>query len=453
MSASVSERLVAFIREQVAQGVPAPVLHEAKRLLINQLKASVGAVDHPAVGILNRWATREPAPTASARVLWLGNRAAPELAAAVNGALFEVLDFNETYIPCFMHAVSGVLPSVLAQAEVGGSSGKAVIEALALGIEVELACATILMPTGYYRGFIPGGITGAIGGAAACGLLMGLDDVQMRNGLGLAMNSGMGFYQSAGSMALPYVMAMTARQGLTIARLAQLGMDAPAQAFEGDKGMLSSYSDEPEAKIDGVLSTLGSAWRIMGQSYKTVPTETITHGPIECVLALRKRSNGRVPAQMTFGVEAIVVKIADERAERFGVPSSDLEARFDLRHCTAAAWERGRFTLAEMNRDAFTDPAILDLRARSHLVADPEHKTFDGASLTIDYTDGSQDRIVIPNFRGTPGNPMSDAELSDVFRISAEGVLPADRIDQVLDAAWSLDRSPNIQSLISSAVR
>ena len=88
----------------------------------------------------------------------------------VNGALFEVLDFNDTYIPCFMHAVSGVLPAVLAAAEAGGHGGKPMLTALALGIEVELACATILMPTGYYRGFVPGGLTGAIGGAAACAL-------------------------------------------------------------------------------------------------------------------------------------------------------------------------------------------------------------------------------------------------------------------------------------------
>jgi 2-methylcitrate dehydratase PrpD len=170
-------------------------------------------------------------------------------------------------------------------------------------------------------------------------------------------------------------------------------------------------------------------------------------------MALRARANGRVPAKMTFRVEAIVVKIADERAERFGAPSNDLEAKFDLRHCTAAAWVRGRFTLAEMKQAAFTDPAILDLRARTALIADPGQKTFDGAALTIDYTDGTSDEIFIPNFRGTPGNPMSDAELSDVFRLSAEGVLTAERTERVLDAAWALDIAPNIHTLISLAIR
>jgi 2-methylcitrate dehydratase PrpD len=246
-------------------------------------------------------------------------------------------------------------------------------------------------------------------------------------------------------------MAMTARSGLTIADLAARGLDAPAAAFEGDKGMLSSYSDEPADRIDAVLASLGQTWRIKGQSYKTIPTETITHGPVECVLALRARGRGRTPARMTFGVAAIVVKIADERAQRFGAPASELEAKFDLRHCAAAAWLRGRFTLAEMRAEAFTDPAVLGLRARIALEADPEQTTFDGAALRIDYEDGSSDEIFIPNFRGTPGNPMSDGELSDVFRLSAEGVLPPGRADAILEAAWGLDTAPDIHRLMALA--
>ena len=448
---SVCARLVAFARAQLQAGVPAHARHEANRLLVNQFKASVGAADHPAIRIIADWA--RGAGSGPATVLWLGDRLPAEHAAMVNAALFEVLDFNETYIPTFQHAVSGVLPAVLAAAERGGQPGAAVLDALALGIEIELACAAILMPTGYFRGFIPGGITGAIGGAAACAILDGLDDTQFRHALGLAMNSGMGFYQSAGSSALPYVMAATARNGLIACDLAARGLDAPDLSFEGDKAMLSAYSDEPAAKIETVLGALGQApWRIMGQSYKTVPTETITHGPIECTLALRAHAAGREPARMRFGVAAIVVKIADERAGRWGAPSTELEARFDLRHCAAAAWVRGRFTLAEMQHGATRDAAIAALRSRIELVSDPAQSSFEGATLHIDYADGSSDDIAIPTFRGTPGNPMTDAELSAVFRQSAESVLTSVQADAVLDAAWSLPFAPGIARLMAACV-
>ena len=447
--ASVSERLVAFVRRQRAGGVPAAATHEAKRLLINQLKASVGACDTPAVRILRDWAAQAGEGRGGATTLWFGDTMPAEQAAMVNAALFEVLDFNETYIPTFQHAVSGVLPAVLAEAESGGQSGRAVVEALALGIEVELACAAVLMPTAYFRGFVPGGITGAIGGAVACGLLLDLDDARMVSAIGLAMNSGLGQYQSAGSMALPYIMGMTARNGLAAARLAQRGLDAPRLAFEGDKAMLSAYSDEPADKIDGVLATLGETWRIGGQSYKTVPTETITHGPIECVLEMLERANGREVDAIRFGVEAIVVKIAEERAARWGIPSNPLEARFDLKHCAAAAWVRGRFTLAEMERPAFEDPAIRALRDRVELFHDPRHPTFDGCSCEVRFTDGSSETYDLPAFRGTPANPLSDDELSAVFRAAAGALISEAHKDAILDAAWGLDDAADIRSLMT----
>ena len=438
MTATVSERLVAFARRVQREGVPADASHEAQRLLINQLKASVGATDHVACATLRAYATSRGS-NAEASLLWFGDKASAEHAAIVNGALFEVLDFNDTYIPCFMHATSGVLPAALAMAEVEDCSGHELVEALAIAIEIELACATILMPTGYYRGFVPGGLVGGIGAAVACGLIAKLDDLQLRNALGLAMCSAFGTYESVGSSTLATIMGTTSRAGLVASQLAALGIDAPPTAFEGDKGMLASYSDEPAEKIETVLSTLGDRWRIHGQSYKTVPTETITHAPLDCLFALMPRANGRTMKRMAFGVEPIVVKIADERRARFGTLSSELQARFDTRFCAAAAWHRGRFGLAEMKEAAYTDPAILELRSRIDLIADPSFRTFDGASLTITYDDDTTDAIRVDDFLGSPGQRLSDDQLSAIFTTAATGMLPPQRIDEILDAAWHLD--------------
>jgi 2-methylcitrate dehydratase PrpD len=448
---SVSERLVAFARAQQAAGVPDKVLHEARRLVLNQMKASVSATGHAGVKILHQWATRETTSGPAAHILWFGTPASPAQASVVNGALFEALDFHDTYIPTFMHAVSAVLPAVLAQAEVEGKSGREFLTALALGLEIELAIATILMPTAYYRGFVPAGLVGGVGAAAACAILSGLDDARFRNAIGIAMCSAFGTYVSVGSMTLAYITGATARSGLTAFELAKLGMDAPRTGFEGDKGMLLSYSNESADKIEGVLDSLGATWRIFGQSYKTVPTETITHAPVEMVLELVKRANGRELRRMNFAVQPIVVEIADERRERFGLPDSENAARFDLRFCAAAAWVRKRFSFDEMQEPAYRDPAILDLRNRIDLTADPARKTFEGASLDAEFTDGSREFINVDYFLGTPNRPMTDEQLMQVFRTTAQGILPDGRADRIAEAIWSLDSAADLQSLVALA--
>lgn len=445
---SVSERLVDFAIGWKKRGVPQDIMHEAKRLLLNQLKASVGATGSDAVRILHE-AIPPPRPDqAPATVLWLGTKTTQEDAALVNGALFEVLDFHDTYIPCYMHATSAVLPAVIALAEECGCSGREAVEALALGMEIELAIATILMPTAYFRGYVPAGLTGGVGAAAACAILDGLNEDQMREALGIAMCTAFGLYVSVGSMTLSYITGATARSGLTACKLAKRGFDAPRTAFEGDKGMLFTHSDEEAKKIGEVLDTLGQTWRIHGQTYKVIPTETITHGPVELVLEVRPRANGRKVKSLEFAVCPIVKDICDERMARFGEPNSELTARFDTCFCAAAAWQRGRFTLDEMREPAYTDEEILDLRSRTRLVADQRRETFEGCSLTVTFTDGTAEKANVDAFLGSPGRRMADGQLSDLFRRSAAAHLPEGQAERILDAVWNLDKAGSVADLV-----
>jgi 2-methylcitrate dehydratase PrpD len=446
---TVSGRLVTFMRSAMAGALPDHVRHEAKRLMLNQLKASVGATDQAAITLLHDWAIEEAQGGTGAHVHWFGTDLPPALAALVNGALYEVLDFHDTYIPCFMHAVSGVLPAVLAQAEAARHSGRDVITALVIGLEVELAVATMLMPTGYYRGMVPAGLTGGVGAAAACAVLAGLDDAQMQHAIGTAMCTPAGIYEAAGSHTLSYITGLAARSGLNAVSLAKRGFTAPPTAFEGDQGMFKTHSDEDRAKIDGILDSLGYEWRILGQTYKVVPTETITHGPVECALAILPRANGRTVARMDLSVQAIVVSIVAGRRERFGRPQSVPQATFDLCHCVAAAWLRGRFTTAETAEPCYTDPAVIALSHRIFLTADPDRPTFEGCALTVTFTDGSSETHNVDHFLGTPGARVPDAQLTALLDQYAQGVLPAGRAAAIADAIWALHDAPDISGLIA----
>jgi len=445
---TVSGKLTTFMHRARAEGVAEPVRHEAKRLILNQLKASVGATGQQAVRLMLDWAMAEAQGGGGAHVHWFGTSLPPALAAMVNGALYEVLDFHDTYIPCFMHAVSGVLPAVFAEAEAGGHSGTAVVDALAIGLEVELAVATMLMPTGYYRGMVPAGLTGGVGAAAACALLRGLDASQTQHALGLAMCTPAGIYEAAGSHTLAWITGNAARTGLQAAALASRGFTAPPTAFEGDQGMFKTHSDEDRAKIDGILASLGTEWRIFGQTYKVVPTETITHGPVECALAILPRAGGRVVERIDIKVQEIVVTIVDGRRERFGRPSSTPQATFDLCHCVAAAWLRGQFTTAETSAPCYTDAEVIALSDRIKLTADPGRPTFEGCTMTVTFADGSSESHNVDYFLGTPNARVPDSTLIDLLEQYGAGVLPAGRAHAIADAVLTLDTAPDIHGLI-----
>lgn len=449
MNDAVSSQLYDFMAHWKKKGLPANACHEAKRLLLNQLKASVGASSSQAVKILHQGISEPLRNKPSAHVLWLGTKTTPEEASVINGALFEVLDFHDTYIPCYMHATSAVLPAVMALAEERESKGKDIIDALVLGIEVELAIASMLMPSAYFRGYVPAGLTGSVGAAAACCILTEASRKVTENALSIAMCTSFGLYVSVGSMTLPYITGATARSGLTSFYLAERGFDSALTAFEGDKGMFVTHSDEDPKKIRNIMSSLGQEWRIHGQTYKIVPTETITHGPIELVLELLERSKDREIQKIEFLVCPIVKEICDERMERFGEPNSELTARFDLCFCAAATWLRGKFTLSEMQKEAYSDQEILNLRKKIKLIPDQNRKTFEGCSATVHFTDGTKDYANIDAFLGTPENKVSDEKLSSLFRTYSKGLIHEKQVDLILESIWKLENAKNINELIS----
>lgn len=450
-AATVAGRLAAFLAEWRERGAPEEVRHEAKRLLLNQLKASVAATDHPAIVALRDWTLEAGATGRPAHVLWLGDTTTSEQAAALNSALFEVLDFNETHLGTYVHATSAVAPAVLAEAEVLGSPGALVVDALALGLEVDIVVASMLMPGAYVRGFTPGVLVGGVGAAAAVSVLRGFDLETTRNALAIAMVTATGPMEAIGSSAHPYAQGQAARAGVVACQLAARGIETAPTAFEGEKGMLSSHSGESPDRIDGILGRLGEVWEMRQTAYKRHPTETITQAPIDCTLAIRSRFEGSpLPEieRMSFLVEPIVSRISAERFARFGTPRNDLQARFDLRFCAASAWTRGRFTIAEMAEAAYTDPTILALRDRVDVDPD-ERYTINGSALEIRFADGHVETAEVEEFRGAASNPLTDDELADVFRAVAADVLPAGRAEQVLAAVWGLDRAAGVGQLVA----
>ena len=435
-SATVTGRLARFLSEARAQPLPEPVLHQTRRLLLNAAAASVAGHDHPAVRRLAAWATGG-VESGEARLLWLGDRTFGDRAALVNGAMLEALDFNETHLDAFVHPTAPVWPAVQATAEVSGTSLEWALSAAALGIEVELAIAMMLMPAHYDRGFNPAVAAGAIGAAAGCAVVLGLDAERMAHALGLASLGGAGPLEVLGTDVHPLRIGDAARSGFVAAALAQAGFCAPASAIEGEHGLLATVAEHDPTHTAAVLEDLGDDWRIVGPiAFKRYPTETISQAPLDCTLELRERTPAAKRTQLrslTFRVAPLVAEVNRGRRERFAVPADDQQARFDGSYCAAAAWCRGRFTVGELDTAVRSDPEVLAVRQAVTFVSDPA-LGMECASLEVTFADGSRDRSTTDAFMGSPANPMSDEDLFVKLADHAAGVIDVDRIEAISSA-------------------
>jgi 2-methylcitrate dehydratase len=115
-------------------GLPAEVVHECKRRVVDTVGCALGAFDEPPSRIARALAERASVPH-GARVLGTGQRALPELAAFANGVMARYLDGNDVFPGGGGHP-SDVISAVLAAADLAGADGPAVITGIVLGYEI-----------------------------------------------------------------------------------------------------------------------------------------------------------------------------------------------------------------------------------------------------------------------------------------------------------------------------
>src|SRR5262245_56151472 len=131
----VTQRLARFVAAHPSRGWNDAVEHEAQRTLFNWLGCAIGAARHEAAtAVLAAIEALQPAPQAT--VLGHSKRVDMANAALVNGITSHVFDFDDTHLKTILHPAAPVASALLALAEVRAAPGRAVLDALVLGVDV-----------------------------------------------------------------------------------------------------------------------------------------------------------------------------------------------------------------------------------------------------------------------------------------------------------------------------
>ena len=118
---SVADTLAAFVAGTTFDDLPADVVHESKRILVDSLGCAVAGIDDMKGRIAVEFAGMLGGVDETATIFGSARRSSVFGAAFANGELINALDFDAVLPPG--HVSPYVLPGALAVAEADGVSG------------------------------------------------------------------------------------------------------------------------------------------------------------------------------------------------------------------------------------------------------------------------------------------------------------------------------------------
>ena len=436
--ADASSRLAAFAVETAR--VPDAVRREAIRSIKNGLATGL-AGSHDAATLISMKVAGRFSAAGEASVIGHGKRFDLPTAAFLNAIAINVFDFDDTHPDTILHPTAPVLPPLLALAEAMPVSGAALLDAFAIGVEVECRVANAVSPEHYRRGWHITATCGVFGAAAAAGRLLGLDAGQMLNALGIASAQAGGLVETLGTMAKSVGVGNAARGGLIAALLAREGMTGPAMPLEGPRGFTTVTAEDPDVSL--LNEGLGKDWELLRNTYKPYPCGVVLNPVIEAALDL-----AATPGFDAGKVRRAVVRghpLLAERADR-PVPAGGREAQVSAQHAVSVSLRHGRAGLDQFSDAAVADAETVALRGLVSVEIDPALPV-GAAVLELGLVDGSTLSRRVDQARGDSDRPMTDAEIEEKLRNLAAWGAPDVAVDLLIRALWNLPESEETASL------
>jgi 2-methylcitrate dehydratase PrpD len=450
----IAEQLAQFAGAFSTQRIPAAVTARAKHLILDAVGIALASTTydfaHRAMTAISGLAG-----AGDSAVIGMPARLPLRDAALLNGILVHGLDFDDTHSGGVIHATASVLPTVLAVGARQRASGREMLAAYVLGVEVAARLGAVAKGAFHQVGFHPTGLIGAFACTLAAGRLMGLGEKQlvMAQGLTLSAASGSLEFLEDGAWNKRFHPGWAAVAGVTAAALAQQGFVGAKRAYEGRFGLFASHLQSHFDPANLALATagLGETWELLQVAVKPYPACHFVHACVDAAVALvrdQKLDPSEIERVQAL-VPAEVVKTVCEPAANKRRPANSYDAQFSIPYTVAAALKRGRFTLDELEDDALGDPAILALADRVNYEIDPattfpRHYT---GEVIVTTRGGRSFRHREAINRGNGERPLSEAAIIEKFRANAARAVSHDRARQVETLLLALDDAADIRAV------
>jgi 2-methylcitrate dehydratase PrpD len=443
--------------------IPSEVIELGKKSILDGLGLALCGSVADTGGLLEAYTRPFSSSSAGAAVIGTARKLPARFAAFTNGVAIHVDDYDDTQLAAekdrvyglLVHPTVCVLPAVLADSESRGKSGKDLMLAYHIGVEVECKIAEAISPRSYEDGFHTTGTCGTFGSAAACAKLRAFDIQKTIRALGIAGSQGCGLRENFGSMMKPFQAGHSAETGVTAADFSELGWSATEKVLEAERGFFHAYGGgyDPGA----ILNKLGKPWTFAspGISIKPFPSGSLTHPGMTEMLRLIRKYQIK-PDQVT-SVDVGTNRNMPNTLIRHN-PVTGLEAKFSMEFCIAILLLEGKAGLNQFTDAVVNRPDVQDMIARIHfgVNAEAEKAGYDKMTtiLNIHLKDGRTLSGRADFGKGSPADPMSYAEAADKFRDCAEfAKWPREKAEAVVTTVRNLESATEVRTLIGLCSR
>lgn len=440
------------------EDLPVEVVAATKQHLMHTLATVIGGSGTPGcktvVDLVTEWGGRE-----ESTIFVYGIKLPALHAALANSTMGHSLDFclNDDRTD-YKTSVVVVPASVALMEQRGGVSGKELITAIYLGVELGIRMALAINPKPAHA------LSPALGGfasAAAASKILGLSSEQILDALSIAYcqvcPSGIGI--TSPSLTKRLTPGLAARAGVFSASLAQKGFPGNRNIMQGPKGYFCTFHGQ-EGDLEDLAADLGHRYEIVHVFPKGYPCCRGLHASIDATLQLVKEYD-IVPKE----VQAITVyestrnpsvenKLDPDSMDKLRHPRGVVDAQFSIPWAVASAIVYRDVFIENFTEEGISNPDI-------HRMADKVIVKFDSkldevelmstpALVEIKTDQGKIYSKRVEFAKGNPKNPVTMEETRENFRRCANYAaksLPKDNIEKAIEIIDKMEHIADISEL------
>jgi 2-methylcitrate dehydratase PrpD len=446
----VTGKVAAYMAAARARELPAAVVREAKHRTLDTIAAIVSGSRLKPGEMALRF-VRAQGGTPEASILGTAVRTSAINAALAN-AMFAHADETDDADPITKsHPGAAVVPAALAVGERDDRSGTELIRGVALGYDLAIrwlrALGAAHVRATHRSAEAVASTFGAVGAAAS---MARLDTTGMRYALSYAAQQDSGVWSWERDLehvekAFDFA-GMGARNGVTAALMAQMGLTGVADVLDGEHNALQAYSAEPHP--EEMVKALGERFFVAETTIKTYSVGLPVQAALDAFFTLR-REHGLTADN----VNRIVVRLPEDGAKIVDDRSMpDVNCQYLL----AVALIDGSLSFeASHSYERMKDPRVVAVKKRIELVAD--RALMDPAaprSGQVEVTMG--DRRTVSHFtRHPPGsleNPMDSAAVAAKARALVSPIVGASKTEAVIQRIDALEQLRSVRELTALLV-